>query len=134
MWKKSLIPLLALAACLAAHAGWSVVAPLEANDGKWALYMDDADVQKEGQRVRVSTLYDLPPTARLDVKDREVHSIRDRIELDCARATYSSVGSSYIDGPMGKGDVVLTLGATAEEDIGTNVALATIAKRACPAR
>ena len=134
MRKKSLIPLLALAACLGAQAGWSVVAPLEANDGKWALYMDDADVQKEGQRVRVSTLYDLPPTARLDVRDREVHSIRDRIELDCARSTYSSVGSSYIDGPMGKGDVVLTLGATAEEEIGTNAALAKIAKKACPAR
>ena len=132
--KRSLILLLALAACASAHAGWSVVAPLEANGGKWALYMDDADVQKDGRRVRVSTLYDLPPTAQLNIRDKEVHSIRDRIELDCEKATYSSVGSSYIDGPMGKGEVILTLGATAEEDIGTNVALATIAKRACPAR
>lgn len=134
MRKKSLIPLLALAACITAHAGWKVVAPLEANGGKWALYMDDADVQKEGRRVRVSTLYDLPPTAQLSIKDKEVRSIRDRIELDCEKATYTSVGSSYNDGPMGTGQVVLTLGATAEEEIGTNVALATIAKSACPAR
>ncbi|MBS0338887.1 MAG: hypothetical protein JSS56_00060 [Proteobacteria bacterium] len=134
MRKKSLIPLLALAVSLGVHAGWNVVAPLEANDGKWALYMDDADVQKDGQRVRVSTLYDLPPTARLNVKDREVHSIRDRIELDCGKATYTSVGSTYIDGPMGKGDVVLALGPTAEEEIDTNGALAAIAKKACSAR
>ena len=132
--KKSLIPLVALASCLSAHAGWAVVAPLEANNGKWALYMDDADMQKDGRRVRVSTLYDLPPTALLSIRDKEVHSIRDRIELDCDRETYSSVGSSYMDGPMGKGEVVLSLGATAEEDIGTNAALAAIAKRACAAR
>ena len=132
--RKLLIPLAALAACITAHAGWTVVAPLEANDGKWALYMDDADIQKEGQRVRVSTLYDLSPNAQLNVKDKEVRSIRDRIEVDCQRGTYTSVGSSYNDGPMGKGEVVLTLGATAEEDIGTNVALANIAKKACPAR
>lgn len=134
MKSKSLIPLLALGACVCAHAGWKVVSSLEANDGKWALYMDDADVQQDGQRVRVSTLYDLPPTARLSVRDKEVHSIRDRIELDCARATYTSVSSSYMDAPMGKGEVVLTLAGTAEEEIGTNVALADIAKRACPAR
>ena len=132
--RKLLIPLAALATCVAAHAGWTVVAPLEANDGKWALYMDEADVQKEGQRVRVSTLYDLPPTAQLNVKDKEVRSIRDRIELDCQRGTYTSVGSSYNEGPMGTGQVVLTLGSTAEEEFGTNAALASIAKKACPAR
>ena len=134
MKSKSLIPLLALAACVCAHAGWKVVAPLEANDGKWALYMDDADLQQDGQRVRVSTLYDLPPTALLNVREKDVHSIRDRIEVDCGRATYRSVSSSYMDAPMGKGEVVMTLGATAEEEIGTNVALARIAKTACPAR
>ena len=63
--KKSLIPLLAFAACVStAHAAWKVVAPLEANNGKWALYVDDEGVQKEGQRVRLWTLYDLPTSLR----------------------------------------------------------------------
>ena len=133
MKKKSLIPLLALAACVAAHAGWKVVAPLEANDGKWALYVDDEDVQKDGQRVRLWTLYDLP-SAQLTIKDKEIRSIRDHIELDCERATYASMRANYSDGPMGAGQVVLTLGASPEEEILPNTALATLARRACPAR
>ena len=138
MKKKSLIPLLALAACIAtttttAHAAWKVVAPLEANEGKWALYVDEEDVQKDGQRVRLWTLYDLP-TAQLTIKDKEIRSIRDRIELRCEKSTYASMGSNYSDGPMGTGQVVLTLGANPEEDLVPNTPLAAIAKKACPAR
>lgn len=131
MKRKSLFPLFALFACVAANAGWKVVAPLEANNGKWALYMDEDDMQKQGNRVRVSTLYDLPPTALLTIKEKEVHSIRDRIEVDCERATYTSISSSYSDGPMGGGQVVMTLGASPEEEILPNTALATISKKAC---
>ena len=131
--KKSLIPLLALAACVStAHAAWKVVAPLEANNGKWALYMDDEGVQKEGQRVRLWTLYDLP-TSQLTIKDKEIRSIRDQIELHCEKSTYSSMSSSYSDGPMGTGQVVLSLGTSPEEEVLPNTALATVAKMACPA-
>ena len=131
MKRKSLFALSALFVCVAANAGWKVVAPLEANNGKWALYVDEEDIQKQGKRVRVSTLYDLPPTALLTVKDKEVRSIRDRIEGDCERDTYTSISSSYSDGPMGTGHVVMTLGASPEEEILPNTALATISKKAC---
>ena len=131
MKKKSLIPLLALAACITtANAAWKVVAPLEANNGKWALYMDDEGVQKEGQRVRLWTLYDLP-SSQLVIKDKEIRSIRDQIELHCEKATYSSMRSSYSDGPMGTGQVVLSLGTSPEEEVLPNTALASVARMAC---
>jgi hypothetical protein len=133
MKRKWLIPLLALSASITAQAAWKVVAPLEANNGKWALYVDDEGVQNDGQRVRLWTLYDLP-TSQLTIKDKEIRSIRDRIELDCERSTYASMSSSYSDGPMGTGQVVLTLGASPEEEVLPNTALAAVAKRACPAR
>ena len=134
MKRKSLIPMLALAAtCATGHAGWKIVAPLEANNGKWALYMDDESVQKEGQRVRLWTLYDLPP-GQLSVKEQEIRSIRDRIEFDCDKSTYVSMGSNYSDAPMGGGQVLLTVGASAEEEVVPNTALASIARKACPAR
>lgn len=133
MEKKSWIPMLALAACINAHAGWQIVTPLEANNGKSALYMDDQDVQREGQRVRVWTLYDLQP-GQLSVKEQEVRSIRDRIEIDCARGVYSSTASHYSDGAMGGGKELLALGASPEEEIESNAALANVAKRLCPAR
>jgi hypothetical protein len=134
MKKKSLILVLALGACITtAQAAWKVVTPLEANNGKWALYVDDEGIQKNGQRVRLWTLYDLP-SGQLSVKEKDIRSIRDQIELDCERATYTSMGSSYSDGTMGAGQVILTLGASPEEDIVPNSAFATIAKRTCPAR
>jgi len=134
MEKKSWIPLLALAACMSsAHAGWQIVAPLEANNGKSSLYMNDQDVEKDGQRVRVWTLYDLPP-GQLSVREKEVRSIRDRIEIDCGRATYTSTSSHYSDGAMGAGKEILTLGASPEEEVMPGTALASVAKQVCPAR
>ena len=133
MKKKSLIPLLALALCATTHAAWKIVSPLEANNGKWALYVDEQDMQKDGQRVRLWTLYDLP-TAQLTIKEKEIRSIRDRIEFDCEKSTYSSMSSSYSDGPMGAGQVVLTLGVSPVEDIVPNTPLAVIARNTCPAR
>jgi hypothetical protein len=131
--KKSLVPLLALALCATTQAAWKVVAPLEANNGKWALYVDEQDVQKEGQRVRLWTLYDLP-TAQLTIKEKEIRSIRDRIEFDCEKSTYSSITSSYSEGPMGTGQVVMTLGASPVEDLVPNTPLAVIARNTCTAR
>jgi hypothetical protein len=133
MKRNWLMALLALTASMAAQAEWKVVSPLEANNGKWALYMDDESVQREGQHVRLSILYDLP-SDQLILRDKEIRSIRDQIDLDCQKATVASMGSSYSDAPMGSGQVVLTLGAAPAEEILPKTALADIAKRTCPTR
>lgn len=130
MEKKSLLPLLALVACMSAHAEWTLVAPLEANNGRSELYMDPSNIQKEGSRVRVWTLYDLPP-GQVNVREQDVRSIRDRIELDCDKGTYTSTSSHYSDAPMGRGKEILVLGASPEEDLTSNAALASVAKRVC---